>query len=58
VPSDRLLEADASGDGGTLACIGDFVDRGLQLHMIINLVMARPQLPNGSNLTCRATRRR
>jgi serine/threonine protein phosphatase 1 len=41
-----LLERDAGDDGGTLVCMGDFVDRGPQSRSIIDLFMAGPSLPN------------
>jgi serine/threonine protein phosphatase 1 len=39
-----LVERD-SPEGGTLICLGDFVDRGPQARSIIDLLMAGPQRP-------------
>lgn len=41
-----LIEADAGPEGGTLVCMGDFVDRGPASRPIIDLFMAGPTLPN------------
>lgn len=41
-----LIEKDSGDDGGTLICLGDFVDRGPQSRNIIDLLMAGPQRPN------------
>ena len=40
-----LVEADAGEVGGTFIVLGDFVDRGPQSRMIIDLLMRGPQRP-------------
>jgi serine/threonine protein phosphatase 1 len=41
-----LIEADAGDEGGTFICLGDFVDRGPQSSLIVELLMRGPQRPN------------
>lgn len=41
-----IIEQDAGEEGGTLVCMGDFIDRGPNARGIIDLFMAGPRKPN------------